>query len=292
MEDSGISLARTPPYQKPLAQFMSRQSEISMKNTMSTTGKKFQNPYTILDEKEHILRVKTALKEIEEFVVKTCGDRPPSHSDQHMRDVVERATDIYVHERNDKKLDRYLDPLYFILCVVCWLHDVADHKYTKKNPSLSNELASFLLSFTTKYFCLVKGCEYEHLFNPEKISAITERFSFSREKKLGEEDWLEAIGKEGILIRNYGSDADKLLAIGRFGIIRCAQYSLERAGEKKEKIDNVELARQVTEHYHEKLKLLSTQYMRTDRGKEIASKLDEEMLNTIKELEAGKLHLE
>jgi hypothetical protein len=240
---------------------------------------------------DHEANTKKAIWDLEEFVIKTCGNRPPSHSDKHMRDVVEGALRIYFYEVTNNEENKYQDPFFFMICVVCWLHDVADHKYIKSTPGLVCKLKMFLVNFTAKYAMLVENTEYEKLFTSEKIMAITERFSFSRQKKYGMNDWSEVLGETGIKLRDIGSDADKHKAIGRDGIVRCAQYTIEKAEEDKEKINRGELCDRVEKHYNEKLKIISSDYMRTERGMEIAVELDREMLKAMKDLRNGTLNL-
>lgn len=228
-----------------------------------------------------------AFKELEAFVQDTCGHRPPSHSAQHMRQVVIGAQEIYRDEH--PRQNPLLDPLYFMVTVTSWLHDVADHKYIENEPDLVNEVESFLKHFTQKYRSVVRDSDYDYLFTSKNILAITERFSFSREKKYGRGDWLKRLGPQGVLIRNYGSDSDKWQAIGRHGIRRCRDYALEKAGDMNEPLSHKVLVDRVVTHYHEKLKLISMHYLCTPLGKSRGELLNQEMQQALVDLEAGTL---
>lgn len=220
-----------------------------------------------------------AIAVLEFFVEGICEGRPPSHSADHMRIVWKSSTRIYQELYPNTNFD---EPMYLITSTVAWLHDVADHKYVSKEPDLLPKLNKFLERFTKKYSKHLKDTEFEYLFNPTKIWDIIERISFSRESKKGDADWIDAIGEQGIQIRNIVSDADKLDAIGKRGIDRCKEYTMEKNPgiESRPK----ELLYEVIKHYKEKLSLLSTDYMRTEPGSRMALELDKEMVNAIFDL--------
>eukprot|EP00808_Paulinella_micropora_P012540 g22451.t1 len=231
------------------------------------------------------LSMSEALHDLEAFVTETCGRRASaSHSDQHMRAVYASATTIY------KKLypsdAACVRPLYLLVATVAWLHDVCDHKYILKEPSIRAILQSFLLKFTSKYDHLVQDTAYSALFTPAKLQAMCDRISFSREKEQKATDWLETLGPQGVLVRDIVSDADKWEAIGTKGIERCKEYTIERAKEEGLDPTPAYVAQRVRQHYNEKLKLLSTQYMRTEPGRVNARQLDTEMLTALAKLEA------
>lgn len=273
-------------------------------------------------------RRKTVLSLTESFVKQTCGSRPPSHSDIHMKKVRDNAvwiTDLMMHCITvyqvlihlslypvfvlfDLSLwarfvgvilliglyelpHRLIDPegLLFLVQIVAWLHDVNDHKYSSEDSSLYPNLISFLDKITNKedyvnmyQDVFLPDSPYAHLFTTKMILALTERISFSRQKKSqeqrGSQDWLEVLGWYGTLVRNIVSDADKFEAIGKDGIIRCAQYTVE-VFEKTGKIPTRSaITDAVIVHYHEKLKLLaSPQYMKTFPGLGYAMCLDRQM---------------
>ena len=130
-----------------------------------------------------------------------------------MKTVFDNATKIYSELfPKDKALG---EPRFLVVATVAWLHDVADHKYIKKDPSLMTSLNEFLERYTVEHAHVMAGTQYEAVFTPKGVLAITERISFSREKKQGDKDWQEAMGAAGIEIRNIVSDADKMDAIGR-----------------------------------------------------------------------------
>jgi hypothetical protein len=179
----------------------------------------------------------------------------------------------------------------FIVQVVALLHDVTDHKYLKEEPMLATKLKSFLDVITTRVET-VENTVYKNLFTKEKIMAIIERISFSRQKDKGTDDWSDVLGYFGKFVRDIVSDADKLEAIGRPGIDRCASYVVEKLSKdnKYNKFNGDTLTLEkvyplVVEHYHEKLKILSSKtYIKTPYGQMIAKIYDRDMQSRLKEL--------
>lgn len=258
------------------------------------------------------------LDELENFVIEKCGKRPPSHNDQHMRTVKNNAdiittlcyllfafaysyviVSLYrfspIHNALMHLLITFINILVFILIddfidlhnltfmvkIVAWLHDVADHKYIEKEPHLKEELADFLQRFTTDIHNqrLMEYSKYKYLCNPQMIMAIIDRISFSRQKKLGTSDWYKTLGIHGCFVRNIVSDADKLEAIGKAGIDRCRDYTIEKLTHEGKEITTEIIYNDVETHYHEKLKLIASMtYMKTIPGWCCAQILAIEML--------------
>lgn len=273
-------------------------------------------------------RRKTILSLTEQFVTQTCGHRPPSHSDLHMRTVKNNALWItetlriglstiflslimsivyWIQTTFDPSvlssvlfpilcfalyytLKRFIDPeaLLFIVQIVAWLHDVNDHKYSSEDPTLYPNLITFLDQITSKdqdlngCYDVLTGTPYEYLYTTKMILALTERISFSRQKKsheqTGTQDWLKILGRYGVIVRNIVSDADKFEAIGEVGIDRCAQYTAEVFEKTGQTPTKSAIAEAVIKHYHEKLKLLASPvYIKTVPGLGYAMYLDHQM---------------
>jgi hypothetical protein len=243
-----------------------------------------------------------ALNSVQNFVIEICKDRKPSHNDQHMRNVKNTALFliftylifysiliaiplnyiiyqafsrglftmfpwIYVIIHFIIKFNQYCKPnsLIFLIEVVAWMHDVADHKYVEEDPTLTEKMDKFLDTFTNDFYNkrIVKDTIYENLFTSFKIKYMIECISFSKQKEKGDADWFRVLGYFGIYIRNIVSDADKLEALGTKGIQRCFDYIKEKNNEMTNKIVYLH----VEQHYHEKLKhLATTKYMKTYVG--------------------------
>jgi len=162
--------------------------------------------------------------------------------------------------------------------IVAWLHDVADHKYDF-NGNLNTKVFDFLNDLTnhdeekTRYYM-----------------NIIERISFSKENKCilmkQELDWMEVIGEKGCYVRNIVSDADKLEALGKSGLVRCIEYNRERyLEEHKVEVSNEELISEVRGHAKDKLLRLKDFFIRTEPGKKYAMVLHNELVNELGKME-------
>jgi len=257
-----------------------------------------------------------AVTSVEKFVTSICGDRPASHNHLHMfkvRDnaisilswmivqyylIVALVTSILYGLCMITLLEAFIfaticcfiiminvDSLKFMVEIVALLHDVADHKYVEDDPSLITQLNNFLLKLTsnTSYKLLVKGTVFYHLFTPDTIIKIIDRISFSRQAKYGTQNWYASLGIWGVLIRDIVSDGDKLEAIGKNGINRCRDFTMELFEKQKIEYTNEMVESNIIKHYHEKLKLIASYgYMRTLPGFIRAQILDRDMQECIR----------
>lgn len=257
-----------------------------------------------------------AIKTVENFVKNICGDRPASHNHLHMLKVRDNSSSILSWIIIQYYLTVVLitsimyglniitlfgafifetifcliiminvDALKFMVEIVALLHDVIDHKYVEDDPTLTTQLNSFLLKLTSNplYQLLVKGTVFYHLFNPDTIVKIIDRISFSRQAKYGTQNWYATLGIWGVLIRDIVSDGDKLEAIGKNGIDRCRDFTIESFEKQQIEFTDEKVRWKIVHHYHEKLKLIASYgYMRTLPGLIRAQILDSEMQSCIK----------
>lgn len=233
------------------------------------------------------MRYSNEVLDLYNYVYSTCSTRKPSHSHEHMHKVYCTAKEIYskLHPQDSD----FSNPIFLAVAVIAWLHDVSDHKYDDEQGTLQKGLIKFLEDFCSKIqnseILNESNDEVKNLFHSELMLNIIERISFSKEKKNGQGDWEEKMTELGIYVRNIVSDADKLDAIGLWGLERCKEYTIERFEHKNpgEEVDELFILENVVEHYHEKLKILGRDYIRTDVGKEMSQGLDEEMAKGIEE---------
>jgi HD superfamily phosphodiesterase len=205
---------------------------------------------------------------IREFVETTCRGRDKSHGVEHMETVANNLREMLKIEQLEKPGD------VRIALISAWVHDVCDHKYDH-DGSLADKTADYLKS-------ILSDEETNLVIN------IIARVSYSREVRHGDADWLDTLGENGIRIRNLVSDSDKLEAIGKVGLLRCAFYTSES---KHGQITNDELVTEIRVHADEKLLLLKDKYIRTIAGKTMAIQPhnimldilsnDEKMLNIV-----------
>lgn len=161
-----------------------------------------------------------------------------SHDVHHAVSVYKNAVDIAQHDfpLMDNK----------ILMYACLLHDVCDHKY---EHSISKEDRNKFIE--------------ETLNNKEQskcVIDVIENISYSQEAK-GLRKTLEY---PNCVYQDIVSDADKLEALGQVGLDRCIAFTLAKGGKVPD---------DVIEHCHEKLLKLKDNFIRTNRGKELAEPL-------------------
>ena len=146
---------------------------------------------------------------------------------------------------------------------------MADHKYDK-DGRLARQVQEFLRdTFPSEQ-------------TRDLIANAIDRISYSKENRAREAgeplDWERVLGREGMEVRNYVSDADKLEALGEIGMKRCLEYAAESLGTKDSRV----LLRHLEEHAEEKLFRLKDQFIRTPAGKKRAEKLHWELAEAIK----------
>lgn len=205
--------------------------------------------------------------ELSSFVEEVCRGRDESHGHLHMKAVAERSLELYLEDHGSETANKEIIEK---IAMAAWLHDVADHKYDKEGK-LGQKLTHFLSQ------------KFKDPNSSQQISSIIERVSYSKENKAKVAkqplDWEEVLGQDGLLIRNYVSDADKLEALGHIGMQRCLEYAQELTGSK----DPLVLLNHLETHAQEKLFRLKDEFIRTPAGKKRAEKLHTELEEGIKE---------
>jgi len=204
-------------------------------------------------------------KALSDFVMKTCKDRDPTHGYEHMKIVAEISLSIYA------KLGAKPELLIPIM-IVAWLHGVADHKYDF-DGKLKKQVDDFVMRLVGK--------------DETKLVMLTiDCISFSKENKAIKEGkpiiFLELLGPKYAIIRDIVSDADKTQAIGKDGIIRCAEYASHEYFEKHKKVIPEKLLHDnIHKHAQEKLLRLKDEFFRTAPGKKMAESLHDDMIKFI-----------
>lgn len=151
---------------------------------------------------------------IRRFVKDICSGRDSSHGYDHMFQVAFGAVKLVLCDTFHGDFHGLIN--IRLIVIVALLHDVADYKYDT-DGTLESKMKSFLM---------IK-------FNSEsvvdKIMKIISRISYSKEINMREKnnrvDWLEVLGIDGLIIRNYVSDADKLESLGPIGHERSKKYN-------------------------------------------------------------------
>ena len=124
------------------------------------------------------------------------------------------------------------------ICLVAMLHDVDDHKYDL-DGTLTAKVESFVRDtcdqFDNGTLCHpAPGADSPVVLSYQDIMNAIHSVSYSKEKKQGmrwftpekQPDFFST--REWVYVRDVVSDADKLLAIGLFGLERCWAFQIER----------------------------------------------------------------
>jgi uncharacterized protein len=203
---------------------------------------------------------------ISNFVKEICLGRDESHGYNHMFTVTKIALTIAMNDYSSHP--NFQDLLQQVISVGM-LHDVADKKY-----DLDGKLFQKLDEFGNRFF----------LTNYPNIKKTINLISFSSEDKAIKSgtpiNYETELGEFYSLVRHIVSDADKLEAIGKVGIVRCKEYTKH----KHPGITQEELVCHIKIHAEEKLLRLKDEFIRTPTGKRIAEILHSEMINELEQL--------
>ena len=203
------------------------------------------------------------------FVIDTCYDRDSTHGYIHAIQVATKAILFYILDVLNLRIRSSVN-VFTNIIIVGLLHDIDDKKYDG-DGQLTNKLNTFLDKLMTKQ-------------KKEWIINIIHRISYSKEKQMmlqyGKLDWDIVLEKDGIIIRNYVSDADKLYSLGKNGLHICIDYTKHMFKEKHSSYTDDQILDNVDRHIKEKLgTMYSDGFFKTYYGKYYAQKYTIELLD-------------
>ncbi|KAI8090267.1 uncharacterized protein B0P05DRAFT_530086 [Gilbertella persicaria] len=220
------------------------------------------------------------LNETRKMVSEYMSGFDSSHDMYH----VDRVVDVALAIANDLKTSNpNLDLELVELAALC--HDVGDRKYYQGKETGGQMIQTFL--------------QAQNYPKAQLVARIVDNIGFSKE--LGWND--ECDDPEQVSWRNHClelhavQDADKLDAIGAFGILRCAAFSgaknrplyvpdhkpIENITQEQYLSNNATNSSAIT-HFHEKLFKLKSM-MRTPKGKALAVERDQFMQLFVQQIE-------
>ncbi|KAJ2990526.1 hypothetical protein NUW54_g8442 [Trametes sanguinea] len=231
----------------------------------------------------------------EELMVKTMARYDPSHDAFHVQRV--RRNALHLARAVSLGLSEDKRPDLLTVELAALLHDVLDKKYVSAEEAA--DPYAFFLPFFEKT-ASESGLDLVKDGRARLITRIVENVSWSTEKKL------IAAGKIDDWYRNCVElhcvqDADRLDAIGAFGILRCAAYSAatnqyESAyTEMQRRAEPCDSALHTPEgdpahessaiqHFHDKLLHIKDR-LKTEPGKRLADKRHKLMLDFLQAVE-------
>lgn len=184
-----------------------------------------------------------------EFVKESTKHFDESHNVHHAICVMMNVLRILTGEKQPYEED--------VVILSSLLYDVRDAKYGEL--SITREaLETFLLQE-------VGG----HVEKQRRILKIIDNISWSKEvagKRQPMDSQLDQYHLDVV------SDADRLEAIGEVGVQRCIQFTLARNGQ---------VPKDVVQHCHDKLLRIASEFIKTQRGKELAQPLHQVIVDYV-----------
>lgn len=160
------------------------------------------------------------------------------------------------------------------------LHDVLDKKY------VSAEIASDPYAFFHPFFKEMASQHGVNLISNERgklIAKVIDNVSWSTEKRLrGKNLWSE--WHETCLELHCVQDADRLDAIGAFGVLRCAAYSSITNSPLHTPPADPNSPQSAIQHFHDKLVHIRGR-LKTEPGRKLGDKRHQALLDFLKSIE-------
>ncbi|QRW18465.1 hypothetical protein RhiXN_03389 [Rhizoctonia solani] len=206
---------------------------------------------------------KAVIAAAEELMEKTMKKYDPSHDAYHVNRV--RRTALALAKSQTPQPD------LLVVELAALLHDVLDKKY------VTPEEAADANAYFRPFFESVKGnVDLLGDGRAELIVRIVENVSWSTEKKLRAENKLEP-WHDSCVELHCVQDADRLDAIGAFGIMRVAAYSAAVNRPLHAPLDDSQISETSIQHFHDKLLHIKDR-LKTPQGRELGAQRHQLML--------------
>ncbi|TDL25663.1 hypothetical protein BD410DRAFT_813408 [Rickenella mellea] len=204
----------------------------------------------------------------EKFMEETMARYDPSHDAYHVRRVRRTALSL-------ARSFQAQNPDLLVVEVAALLHDVLDKKYV--TPEAASDPYAFFLPFFQSV------SEHVDLVTSGQgllIAKIIDNVSWTTEKRLrGSGEWGD--WHESCVELHCVQDADRLDAIGAFGIMRCAAYSAVVNRPLHVPDNDPQSTESAIGHFHDKL-LHIRDRLKTQPGKALGEKRHKLMLDFLK----------
>ncbi|KAI0303699.1 hypothetical protein B0F90DRAFT_1313952 [Multifurca ochricompacta] len=245
----------------------------------ATAGSEYPTP-------EEAVVVRAAEQFMEETMAKFSD---PSHDPHHVRRVrrtaLRLARSVSVPEGDSNDTDRERTPAPDLLTVElgALLHDVLDKKYVPPS-SYNHDARAFFESFFRRAAETTAGAlDLRMDGRAEVIVRIVENVSWSTEKRLrAGGNW--GPWHETCVELHCVQDADRLDAIGAFGIMRCAAYSAVSKRALHAPDGDADQPHSAIQHFHDKL-LHIRERLKTAPGRQMAEQRHKLMVDFLAAVE-------
>lgn len=201
--------------------------------------------------------------------------RDASHGIMHFEAVATNVETIL------KNCEIYCNDLRLssLAIIIAWLHDVADHKYAQAENDQNLELK--MIEFLKTHFTPDDQALILHTIDAAGYST-----QVRHETKNGSsaDTWFQSMTHEQKLLRDLVSDADKLEAIGRPGLLRCIEFTRH----KYPHLGVKQIYDHVVQHSKDKLLRLAEHYIYTPHGKVLAKTLHDEFVQALEDFGTSK----
>ncbi|KAI0346522.1 hypothetical protein BDW22DRAFT_1352633 [Trametopsis cervina] len=208
----------------------------------------------------------------EKLMVETMAKYDPSHDAFHVQRVRRTALHLARTISSSSRSPSHTPDLLTIE-LAALLHDVLDKKY------VSAAAASDPYAFFLPFFENARDAHGVDLVSDGRaaiVARVVANVSWSTEKALRASGGIEEWHRECVELHCV-QDADRLDAIGAFGIMRCAAYSAATNRPLHAPEDDPAHADTAIQHFHDKLLHIREQ-LKTEPGKRMAEKRHQFML--------------
>ncbi|OCH94395.1 hypothetical protein OBBRIDRAFT_817234 [Obba rivulosa] len=214
----------------------------------------------------------TVIQAAEKLMIDTMARYDPSHDAFHVQRV--RKTAMHIARTMCDSSDEPRKPDLLTVELAALLHDVLDKKYASEADA-ADPYGFFLPFFQS--VTSASGLDLVADGRARAVAKIVDNVSWSTEKKLRQNKLLEDWHRECVELHCV-QDADRLDAIGAFGILRCAAYSAVTNNALQTPAEDPKHAASAIQHFHDKL-LHIRERLKTEPGKKLAEKRHKLMLD-------------
>ncbi|RDX57461.1 hypothetical protein OH76DRAFT_1395280 [Lentinus brumalis] len=208
----------------------------------------------------------------EKLMIETMARYDPSHDAYHVQRV--RKTALQLARAVSATLPDDQKPDLLTIELAALLHDVLDKKYVSAEAAA--DPYAFFLPFFRKA-ASESGLDLVKDGRARTIARIIDNVSWSTEKKRLAAGQIEDWHRQCVELHCV-QDADRLDAIGAFGVLRCAAYSAATNRTLHVPRDDPSYDSSAVAHFYDKL-LHIREHLKTEPGKKLAEKRHQLMLD-------------